>query len=389
MSKIGILTARIPPVRCGVGDHTVNLAEALTKKGAVVEVVTAAAQASSVPGTAFTVKNVVPSWSWRGMRDLFRHVKAAEYDVLVVQWVPHLYHPLGMALALPFTLSLLAAKGVRIHLMVHEPWVSFTSPKLILPGLIQRFAMGLLLKASPKVGVSIEAWTSLLKDKFPRFADRIHNLPVFSNIPVVENPQLTESLRSGIPSNAHILGIFSLAGSGKMYPFIEAAWERILDSNENAFFVMVGASEEEAKKYLPHLRLQERCRFTGFLRPEEVSAWLQVMDVMVAPFVDGVSSRRTSVLAALAHGVPVLTTRGRLSDRVFLEDGPLVLSHLDKDAFSNELVALLQDEIRRRKLAALAKPFYEKHFSIERVAGFLAGTKTDSPQRNLRRGETL
>ena len=35
-----------------------------------------------------------------------------------------------------------------------------------------------------------------------------------------------------------------------------------------------------------------------------MSQWLCAVDVLLAPFEDGVSSRRTSVIAALAHGVP-------------------------------------------------------------------------------------
>src|SRR5690606_22549500 len=47
---------------------------------------------------------------------------------------------------------------------------------------------------------------------------------------------------------------------------------------------------------------------TGWLPPEAVSAHLQACDVVVLPYRDGASLRRGSLLAALVHGLPIVTT---------------------------------------------------------------------------------
>ena len=45
------------------------------------------------------------------------------------------------------------------------------------------------------------------------------------------------------------------------------------------------------------------------LANEEVSVHLSACDLMIQPYPDGISARRTSAMAALAHERPVVTTR--------------------------------------------------------------------------------
>ena len=58
---------------------------------------------------------------------------------------------------------------------------------------------------------------------------------------------------------------------------------------------------------------------TDLLPARELSRHLQACDLLLQPYGDGVSGRRTTTISALEHGVPVVTTFGRLSEPFWRE----------------------------------------------------------------------
>jgi glycosyltransferase involved in cell wall biosynthesis len=62
-------------------------------------------------------------------------------------------------------------------------------------------------------------------------------------------------------------------------------------------------------------QLGHRASITGHCAEAEVAAHLLAADVAALPFADGASFRRGSLLAALAHGLPVVTTLPPSDDR--------------------------------------------------------------------------
>jgi glycosyltransferase involved in cell wall biosynthesis len=58
--------------------------------------------------------------------------------------------------------------------------------------------------------------------------------------------------------------------------------------------------------------LEDRVHWSGFLADDEASAFLQTAEIMVMPYRDGVSLRRGTLMAALAHGRPIITTEPAL-----------------------------------------------------------------------------
>jgi glycosyltransferase involved in cell wall biosynthesis len=52
-----------------------------------------------------------------------------------------------------------------------------------------------------------------------------------------------------------------------------------------------------------------RVVWTGFAEPTETSARLQALDAIALPFVEGACYRHGSLMAAIEHGLPIVTTR--------------------------------------------------------------------------------
>ena len=97
--------------------------------------------------------------------------------------------------------------------------------------------------------------------------------------------------------------------------------ENILDAMmqlpANFRLVLVGgAGESDAdqayaqmiRQRIEQSELYDRVIVTGHAEASDVSAYLMAADAIVLPFSDGYSYRRGSLITALAHGTPVITT---------------------------------------------------------------------------------
>ena len=63
----------------------------------------------------------------------------------------------------------------------------------------------------------------------------------------------------------------------------------------------------------------------GYLPAIALGAHLTACDVLVQPYPDGVTARRTSVMAGLARGCAVVTTTGHLTEPLWAEQGAVAL----------------------------------------------------------------
>lgn len=67
---------------------------------------------------------------------------------------------------------------------------------------------------------------------------------------------------------------------------------------------------EQVWKQIDNLGLRDVIRVTGFVSDEEVSKEIRNTDIATLLFEDGLTLRRGSFLAYLAHGIPIVTTMG-------------------------------------------------------------------------------
>jgi glycosyltransferase involved in cell wall biosynthesis len=94
--------------------------------------------------------------------------------------------------------------------------------------------------------------------------------------------------------------------------------------------------------------------------------------VLLQPFPDGVSSRRTSVMAGLKLGVPVVTTRGRLTEPLWESAKAVRLAEVgDSRAFAAHALALLDAPDERARLAGAARRLYGEQFEMRRTVAAL------------------
>ncbi|MCW5848625.1 MAG: glycosyltransferase [Anaerolineae bacterium] len=142
----------------------------------------------------------------------------------------------------------------------------------------------------------------------------------------------------------------------------------------------VGASDPSNALFLAEVQAQAQALgvasalvWTDFLPEAEVSAALISADMAVLPYREGVSLQRGTLMAALAHGLPIVTTRPPVPPPPsplprLVDDVNAVLAPPDDPAALADAVARLwADPARRVRLGAAAQGLAQA-FRWERIA---------------------
>ena len=93
--------------------------------------------------------------------------------------------------------------------------------------------------------------------------------------------------------------------------------------------------------------------WTGYLEPPGVSASFAAADICVLPYRDGASFRRGSFMAALAHGMPIVSTHPQVAlPELVHGENVWLCPPRDAEALSEALVRLAADDLLRQRLGA-------------------------------------
>jgi glycosyltransferase involved in cell wall biosynthesis len=366
-----ILTPEFPPQTGGVADYVAQVAKGLRAAGDGVDVWCPGHCESN--GTvrqndaAACVHRTLGSFGWSDLESARKTMTApGEPARLFVQWVPHGYG--WRSMNVPFCLWLWnrARRGDQVELMVHEPFLGFREGTLRqdVVALVHRIMTAILLRAATRVWVSTPSWERLLTPYAFGKRLRFGWLPVPSNIPVEEsNPP------GGAVREAVTFGHFSTYGGG-IAPLLEEIVPPLLSADRRRRMLLIGKGSQEFQKRLlersPHLASQIRA--SGCVEPSDVSEWLGACDVLLQPYPEGVTARRTSIMAGLAHGIPVVTSWGRLSEAFWRESGAVILAGAeDPGEFARKAERLAGSEDERRRLAQRGRALYRERFELGHV----------------------
>jgi hypothetical protein len=106
---------------------------------------------------------------------------------------------------------------------------------------------------------------------------------------------------------------------------------------------------------------------SGVLPAAELVAWLQRCHLLLQPYPDGVTSRRTSAMAALCRQVPLVTNVGPLSESFWQVRLPWIAPAPHPTDLLNLTSQLLDDARRRKELATCGQQLYQELFCWDRL----------------------
>jgi glycosyltransferase involved in cell wall biosynthesis len=370
-----LLTGEFPPKPGGVGDYTARLAEALVANGRDVHVWCPADGAGTgAPGVA--VHNVLGSLSLRDLRRADRLLdRFPSPRRLLVQWVPHAfgYRSMNLHFCL-WVWKRAAVDGDEVEVMVHEPFLPFSGPaRLRAVAGVHRAMTLTLLRATARIWLSIPAWERKLEPYLLGRDVEMRWLPVPSNIVPVQDHEAVKELRSALTAAPVLLGHFGTYGPW-ISEQLRVAIGRILESDPSASVLLLGRNGDEFREILVRgaPRLAARLHAPGALSPSDLSLHLQACDIMIQPFPDGISTRRGTTMACLAHGLPIVSTVGELTESLWVgsESAALVPAG-DATALADAVLDLVSDGDRRASLRLAAKRYYDEHFAMSHTVGML------------------
>jgi glycosyltransferase involved in cell wall biosynthesis len=375
-----ILTCEYPPGCGGVGDYTAQVAVALAARGD--EVTVYCPPQANAPAEAPGVNVAVLHDTYgRASRDEIARRVAGKATTVLVQYVPTAFGLKGANLPWCNWLLDLSRRVADVRVMFHEPYFSFgwkplhQSPLSI----VQRLMARQLLRVGSATYISTDSWRRCLT---PYAAEgqnrRFVTLPIPSSLGRCDSPEIASQRRRQLVGlGKSLLGHFGTYGT-HVAPMLRDALLSLLPQDDSLTMVCVGAGSDrfvaEIVGETPELRT--RMRATSRLSPEDAAAVLSACDLLLQPFPDGVTTRRTSVMAGLMNGRPVLTTAGHLTEPVWSETGAVAMTEAGNTrAFTSAARALLSNRNELSALAARGDDAYRRRFAIEHTIDALRATR--------------
>jgi hypothetical protein len=289
--------------------------------------------------------------------------------VLLVQYVPHAFGWKGMNV--PFCLWLRCQRR-RVVVMFHEvafPVVAGQPRKHRLLARMTGWMAALVSRSADHRFVSTPSWVPLLERLAPGAAATW--LPVPSTVNTHPGPEAVARCRGRIQpgTGGVVLGHFGTFGHA-IAEAVAAALPPLLRAGPQRTGLLIGRGSDAFANRLrrAHPCLAGQVRATGEVSAEEVAAHLAACDLLVQPYPDGATSRRTTLMAGLALGVPVVTTEGRHSEALWRQSGAVELVPADDpDQLARAAERLLRDPRARANLGKAARLVYEREFALQRT----------------------
>lgn len=289
--------------------------------------------------------------------------------IVLLQYNPFNFGRWGFAPWLPAKLWLLkrSRRAPRIALMAHEMYYPISDWRSALMGGWQRVQFFAVRALSDVVFTSISAWASEVERHRPRRP--VHHLPVASNLTDMGHARAAERERLGIAEDTIVLAAFGTGHSSRMLDYVGQAASAVAATGVRTVVLNLGWNTPEVSAG-PSVEILA----PGHLEEAELSRYLATVDIYLAPFTDGVSTRRTTFMAAIQHGLPVVGTDGHNTDDVLRNATTAIrLTPVnDRNAFADAVRKLAgSDPGVRAERGARARALYEEAFDWEVMSGRL------------------
>jgi len=211
-----------------------------------------------------------------------------------------------------------------------------------------------------------------------QWSERFPVLSAISVLPLLTDDAYVLKMPAKLGINGKHETIFGFAArieTGKG-PFVLADALAQLRQNRDDVLVRLagtGPAVQEVKAHVRDLRLNGSWEFVGsYDGAVGCSAFMRTLDVFVLPsFAEGTSK---SVIEAMAHGLPVITTNVGGSPDLLTPDAGILVPPGDSAALAEAMQLLAADPALRKRMGQAARERYLKLFAPHAVLSMLVDT---------------
>ncbi|MGD2269333.1 MAG: glycosyltransferase family 4 protein [Desulfobacterales bacterium] len=363
--KIAIFCPSYPPAlkEGGIAHYTQLLAHHIAPLVGKVTIVTNQYYNGTGNDGPISIIQFTEPWDWLTARKIRLELKARSVDLVNLQYSPVMYSTRSKFMW-PFIAQRFAST-ISFHTLWGGSKINYLA------------AMWLLATASGMIATNSEV-LYLTRKFFPFYHRKARLIPIGPNIaPQADKKAYAEISKKHLPDiNGPLLVHFGMPYPGKGVKALLKATQVLKNEYRlDIHLVVIGGGVSESSTYVQKrknmaaaLGLDDRVIWTGRLAAEAVSALICRGDVVVLPFESGVSDRRGSLMAALAHQKAVVTFRPSIPMPFFKNGVNMVWpDREDAEALAAAICAVLQDKDLRRRLEDGAAELV-KHYDWANIA---------------------
>jgi glycosyltransferase involved in cell wall biosynthesis len=367
--RILVITGVFPPMAIAESDHIARLSEGLAARGYDIHVLTGRdVDAGAVKGCR--VHAEMTDWSWRSQAKLERFAREMKPDLVFIWFIGSAFGMHPMISLLPARLKatmpdvkivtqITAPVGVRPK---NHPFLTRAFRKLsalAIGGGNISYEYGVLLRDSDRVVAMAESHLQRYSLQMPGLESKSAIIPP---PPLILMSEPGEASRAkgremlGVPADVPLFAYFGRIYEGKGLEYLIRAFRTVRDQLPSARLAIIGGATpdwfksgwrpEELTDLAKQAGVHDAISWTGEFPfdTDAGSLYLRAADYAVLPFDEGAALNNSSIAACMAHGLPVITTRGERPELAFNDAGNVLLcTPKDTEALAGAMLRLHRD----------------------------------------------